>query len=196
MLVQMENCVIESNHSYGMEIYARANTSFFNYFNFKALWFENNCYQSNDRYALYIHSEMSSPYPAYVRFEQCSFGASTDAQSCINIQRAVFVTFDECGFSCSNPDRDIVLGAGAVGTSFKNNCYLLPADIGTKGTNTVVLSTGTGGMGAALAPPVSGSYSVGDVVWNSAPSPGGNVGWVCITAGAPGTWKAFGTIAN
>jgi hypothetical protein len=40
-----------------------------------------------------------------------------------------------------------------------------------------------------IAPPVSGSYSAGDLVWNSAPSPGGNIGWV-FTAGTQGAWKS------
>jgi hypothetical protein len=39
------------------------------------------------------------------------------------------------------------------------------------------------------------SWDVGDVIYSTAPTPGGNVGWVCTTAGAPGTWKAFGDIS-
>jgi len=47
---------------------------------------------------------------------------------------------------------------------------------------------------AALAP-VSGTYQVGDIVYNNAPAAGGTIGWVCTTAGTPGTWKTFGAIA-
>ncbi len=39
------------------------------------------------------------------------------------------------------------------------------------------------------------SWSVGDVVANDAPTSGGYYGWVCTTAGAPGTWKQWGAIA-
>ena len=46
------------------------------------------------------------------------------------------------------------------------------------------------------APPVAGSWEVGDKVWHSAPEPDGNVGWVCVRAGSPGTWKAFGQISS
>jgi hypothetical protein len=46
------------------------------------------------------------------------------------------------------------------------------------------------------APPKAGSWQVGDKVWHSSPSPGGNVGWVCVLAGSPGTWKEFGRIAS
>lgn len=38
-------------------------------------------------------------------------------------------------------------------------------------------------------------YNVGDVVYNSNPVEGGAFGWVCVTAGNPGTWKSIGTIS-
>jgi len=37
--------------------------------------------------------------------------------------------------------------------------------------------------------------AVGDIKFKSAPSAGGTIGWVCTTAGQPGTWKTFGAIA-
>jgi len=42
--------------------------------------------------------------------------------------------------------------------------------------------------------PASGSYDVGDVVWNVAPVAGGYRGWICVSTGSPGTWKGFGLI--
>jgi hypothetical protein len=45
-------------------------------------------------------------------------------------------------------------------------------------------------------PPSAGTWQVGDKVWHSAPSADGNVGWVCVLAGSPGTWKEFGRIAS
>jgi hypothetical protein len=44
------------------------------------------------------------------------------------------------------------------------------------------------------AAPATGTWRRGDVVWNSLPSASGNIGWTCVTAGTPGTWKAFGAI--
>ena len=41
------------------------------------------------------------------------------------------------------------------------------------------------------APPTTGSWLVGDKVWNSNVSQGGSPGWVCIAAGSPGTWRAI-----
>jgi hypothetical protein len=44
------------------------------------------------------------------------------------------------------------------------------------------------------AAPTTGTYEIGDIVYNSTPAAGGYIGWVCVTAGAPGTWKTFGPI--
>lgn len=43
--------------------------------------------------------------------------------------------------------------------------------------------------------PISGAYTLGDIAYNSEPSAGGVVGWVCVASGTPGTWKSFGTIS-
>jgi hypothetical protein len=46
------------------------------------------------------------------------------------------------------------------------------------------------------AAPTTGTWGRGDRVYNSLPVPGGVEGWVCVTAGTPGTWKTFGAIGN
>ena len=43
--------------------------------------------------------------------------------------------------------------------------------------------------------PTQTSSSVGDIVYNNAPTAGGYIGFVCVAAGKPGTWKGFGEIA-
>jgi len=47
-----------------------------------------------------------------------------------------------------------------------------------------------------VAPPTStdARYLPGSIVWNTAPTASGYVGWVCTTSGTPGTWKGFGSI--
>jgi hypothetical protein len=42
-----------------------------------------------------------------------------------------------------------------------------------------------------LAAPTSGTWSRGDICWNTIPTPGGALLWTCTSAGTPGTWKAF-----
>lgn len=49
-------------------------------------------------------------------------------------------------------------------------------------------------VGSNSAAPTTGTHARGEIVFNSAPSAAGKVGWVCTTAGSPGTWKPFGVI--
>jgi hypothetical protein len=48
--------------------------------------------------------------------------------------------------------------------------------------------------GAAI--PTSGSFSKGDICWNSNPTVDNYVGWICIDGGAPGQWLPFGGISR
>jgi Pectate lyase superfamily protein len=42
--------------------------------------------------------------------------------------------------------------------------------------------------------PILGEYNIGDIIYNTNPTPGGYVGWICTASGTPGTWKGFGLI--
>jgi len=45
------------------------------------------------------------------------------------------------------------------------------------------------------AAPTTGTWAAGDIVYNSAPAAATTPGWVCVTAGSPGTWKAMANLA-
>lgn len=62
---------------------------------------------------------------------------------------------------------------------------------GTAGVSADVFWT-TGDPTTTLPGRVS---SRGDIAYNRTPTAGGVAGWICVTAGTPGTWKALGTIA-
>jgi hypothetical protein len=47
----------------------------------------------------------------------------------------------------------------------------------------------------STAPPTNGTWKLGDICWNTTPAAGGTPGWVCVTAGVPGTWKAMANVA-
>jgi hypothetical protein len=51
------------------------------------------------------------------------------------------------------------------------------------------------GHGARAAAPSSGTHIVGEIVFNADPIASGFIGWVCVTAGTPGTWKSWGAIS-
>ena len=44
------------------------------------------------------------------------------------------------------------------------------------------------------AAPTIKTFKKGDIVYNTNPIAGGFIGWICTTAGTPGTWKTFGAI--
>lgn len=48
---------------------------------------------------------------------------------------------------------------------------------------------------ANSAIPTAGTWAVGDTIWNTAPVAGNTPGFVCTTAGTPGTWKAMANLA-
>lgn len=50
-------------------------------------------------------------------------------------------------------------------------------------------------MESGIAAPTDGTWTRGDIVLNIEPSAGGIPGWVCITSGTPGTWKAMADLA-
>jgi hypothetical protein len=44
--------------------------------------------------------------------------------------------------------------------------------------------------------PTNGTFSQGDIVYNTIAVPTGYIGWVCVRAGTPGEWKPFGQISS
>ena len=44
--------------------------------------------------------------------------------------------------------------------------------------------------------PGEGTWNVGDIVLNNTPTANSPVGWICVSAGTPGTWKSISTIES
>jgi parallel beta-helix repeat protein len=79
------------------------------------------------------------------------------------------------------------------GVVIENNRTL----IGTAGLPTVAGGTARQILNSwqyLTAAPSTGTWAVGDIVYNSAPASAGYIGFVCTVAGTPGTWKSFGLI--
>lgn len=43
--------------------------------------------------------------------------------------------------------------------------------------------------------PTSGNFSQGSIMWNTGVVAGGSPGWICITSGSPGAWRAMSNIS-
>ena len=138
------------------------------------------------------------------RVINCTFGSATEAIQGFGIRVGPSSVGDIL-------ENNICLGATNVafslanGTSYGTVSSFLN-NVGPSG------ATGTGGLlqipfaqmgagstakkllsGAAI--PAAGTWAVGDIILNTAPAASGFIGWVCTTAGTPGTWKTFGAIS-
>lgn len=63
----------------------------------------------------------------------------------------------------------------------------------TKKTNTFNIGGRNPGVFMDVLP-AAGTWQVGDIIWKATPAASGFIGWVCTTAGTPGTFKTFATI--
>lgn len=73
-----------------------------------------------------------------------------------------------------------------------NSTYFM--NIGATVTRSSFLNVGAKRIFSGTGPPVSGSYLQGDIVLNNLPQAGSLFGWICVTAGTPGTWLTLGSI--
>lgn len=102
---------------------------------------------------------------------ELELGTNISIGNHLNTNRTVSV-YGQLTVGVANPDPGIKLSvAGPV--SFDNKKFL----------------TGTGA-------PQIGSFSQGDIVWNTDPKPSDYIGWVCVVPGNPGTWAPFGLISS
>jgi hypothetical protein len=102
-------------------------------------------------------------------------------------------------------DRDTRLELQGVGTyiTFTGSSTTFTAGRSTAQPGVVNIPRFVLGAGASArsidygnAAPTTGPHAAGELVYNTAPKPGGFVGWICTTAGTPGTWKTFGAISE
>lgn len=61
--------------------------------------------------------------------------------------------------------------------------------------NLVSGNTGVPVYNGYVAAPTTGTWNAGDMVFNTSPASGQPAGWMCVTGGTPGTWKAMANLA-
>lgn len=114
----------------------------------------------------------------------------------VSFQRA-FASFYHDGSAGNNlvveideidPNGAVAFGFFCVSSGTTPAPYLFP---GNRWTGLVLPEAYYAGSPPAA---VDGTYKQGDIVWNTAPSAGGVIGFVCVASGSPGTWKGFGKI--
>ena len=122
---------------------------------------------------------------------------------------AIAGTFNGTTFTCTTlSDSDYFNGGDRITTSTGSFTYVRLVNYVT---GVLTLDGGTTGSGAGTvsqlqalfnqvrpyqsAAPTTGTWRIGDIVYNSAPASAGYIGWTCTVAGTPGTWKTFGLIS-
>lgn len=108
----------------------------------------------------------------------------------------------------NEPIIQIEIDCRAAGTSLDITQVICALDDHVIDTNGAVITEHGGNIlsqdfkiggkrhGYGTTPPVDGEWEKGDIIYNTNPSPGGFAGWICVTAGTPGTWKGFGLIES
>jgi hypothetical protein len=79
---------------------------------------------------------------------------------------------------------------------YNNDAQNMGQTLMAKGKNRIVLTKPEAGIARFTEVPTTGTWAVGDEVRVFNPVSGGFIGYVCIAAGTPGTWVAFGFFNN
>jgi hypothetical protein len=105
----------------------------------------------------------------------------------------------------------VAVATGNVQMLYCDGTDVLAMNVASAGGSTVVTMGGdvTGPSNASIlskfngvpwsagtAAPGSGAHVLGEIVWNTSPAADGVVGFICVSAGTPGTWKGFGLIEH
>lgn len=164
-----------------------------------------------EAYDSYTHS-FFKPWTESGRFSTRLdlYGDNSTSELEISLLRDSFSSNAKSGLAIYKPNQTDTLNCyiSGIGNSFLN------ANNGNVGIGTnnptdklsvnggyIKCSTGirigsnTNSISYASAIPTSGTWARGDILFNSAPSASGFIGWVCVSAGTPGTWKTWGAIS-
>ena len=119
-----------------------------------------------------------------------TFGYSvsgTVQQDCVNVDTS------NNNFSGANTLKVLSTGSAMTTSSFTFNRAIDRNTFETPYIDSTQAGMRTVTYGGAV--PNQGAWQVGDTVWMRTPVSGGPPGWMCTTAGSPGTWKAMANLA-
>lgn len=86
------------------------------------------------------------------------------------------------------------ISSNAVVKFYGKNNTKLNANYNAQITNKFFAGQGDLSIAYESAAPNTGTWKVGDIVYNTNPSSGGVLGWSCVTSGTPGAWMPFGVL--
>lgn len=143
---------------------------------------------TGDQYRPLILDSCIVEAPVYLN-KECRY-ISTGSRYTENVNiTANSVVIDSFSDSFLNPSTQGYIFSVGLSNSYIRNAITSKDNMSVGVYGTIV--SGSQQLRSS-AIPSSGTWKVGDVVWNTAPSVGGNLGWICTVAGTPGTWIVFG----
>lgn len=86
------------------------------------------------------------------------------------------------------------ISSGATVKFYGKNNTKLNADYNSQIINKFFAGQGDLSIAYASSAPTTGTWKVGDIVYNTTPSNGGVLGWSCVNASGSGTWIPFGVL--
>jgi hypothetical protein len=204
--VQVSNCILDFNHSAGIKLEDSGPA-------FSANWCISNCYIAMGGVAgsaaiwnvnsvsnsanrgtkitnceIIVYSSASCPYGFY--------GEGSEAKNNI-ITNNVFKGFSQNDIRAVQGES--IATANYCLSSVTNNISVIGVVADNIGTvQYIPYSTYSYGGGRKAmrgsAPPSTGTYRSGDIVYSNSPDVSNAVGWICVAGGNPGTWSKWGNI--
>jgi hypothetical protein len=168
----------------------------------------NNCNWYNSGGNFWADQAGAATYTVTFRdsiFLNAGFPSTTAGARNFSITTSGDVNFYNCviGRSSATALANYYIEAGGTGALVLTDCtftsLVAPAGGGNEIAGTQVFKI-AGGLGNryrqyyAPTAPLTGTWNLGDRVFNSAPSVGANKGWICTVAGTPGTWVSEGIL--
>jgi hypothetical protein len=164
-----------------------------------------NCFWNNCGGNMWVDQAGAASYDVF--FENCQFinagFPSTSAGTRnISIETSGSVNFYNCliGRSGGTSIANYYIEANGTGDLIFTDCTFTSLAAPTADFTGSQVRKIAGGLGNryrqyyASAAPTTGTWSVGDRVFNSVPSVGQPKGWLCTVAGTPGTWVSEGNL--
>jgi hypothetical protein len=169
--VRIQNNGVEECQKYGLYVQGNALSAI------RVVLYEGNYHERNAK-------DASFPYEVYVDKES--------AEVSNVVLRNNYITNDQ------SPTRDVRIHS-VDGASLEGNTL---QGLTTQNITNPSVATAYGVYSPVrhyygTAVPATGTYGVGDIVWNTNPASTTTTpaGWICITAGTPGAWRRFGHVS-
>jgi hypothetical protein len=167
-----------------------------------------NCFWNNCGGNMWADQGGTATYEVFFensQFINAGFPSTSSGTRNFAIQTSGNVNFYNCliGRTSSTAIANFYIEANGTGDLILTDCtftsLVAPAGAGNEISGTQVFKI-AGGLGNryrqyyAPTAPLTGTWNVGDRVFNSVPSVGANKGWICTVAGTPGTWVSEGIL--